>query len=479
MISVFNNLNFYVFAAVIGLLLGVGIYKTRHIQLESAYLFAERKTRWGALTATLVMTEFNSATLLSFCSFGYEAGFWALILPAIFLIGLLFYALTVAEKWKRFDGVSVAGFFREKYGNKIGVFASSLLLLSMLGFSAAYIKSLALLFQPLFPQLNLWMISAALVGTILAMMLRGGLTAIIRTDVLSFFMTLLFIPLMIFFVWNVPQKETLPFSLAQGQAILPIPFVVSLTILTMFTYILAPWYGQKIFAAKSGKTAYWAVFSAAILVFFLYGAAIFATALLKQRGIACPSAEQALPQLIHQFFPLGFKGFAFAILFTISATTLTGVWSAMSAMFIGDFLIPQSQVSGRLGYKTKIASRNRPILITTCFAVLSYLLANSLVDRVFNKMILANIPVAALSFGLLAGFYWQTATRLGVYLSILVGCMCGIGSYLLFGESGGYTWYWAVYGIPFSFLAGVMGSYGSLKLRNRCNNDLPSVGDHL
>ncbi len=467
MISALNNLNFYIFAAVIGLLLGVGIYKTRHIQLESSYLFAERKTSWGALTATLVMTEFNSATLLSFCSLGYVAGFWALILPAIFLIGLLFYALTVAEKWKRFDGFSVAGFFREKYGNKIGVFASSLLLLSMLGFSAAYIKSLALLFQPLFPQLNLWIISATLVGTILAMMLKGGLTAIIRTDILSFFMTLLFIPLMIFFVWNLPTEEILPFSLAQGQEILPIHFVFSLTILTMFTYILAPWYGQKIFAAQSAKTAYWAVFSAAVFVFFLYGAAIFATALLKQKGIECSSAEQALPQLINQFFPLGFKGFAFAILFTTSATTLTGVWSAMTAMLIGDFLKP------------KIASRNRPIWITTCFAVLSYLLANSLVDHVFDKLILANIPVAALSFGLLAGFYWQKVTRLGVYLSIIVGCMCGVGSYLRFGESGGYTWYWAVYGIPLSFLAGVIGSYGSLKLRNRYNSDLPSVEGHL
>src|SRR3989338_9316316 len=95
------------------------------------------------------MTEFNSATLISFSSLGYIAGFWALVLPFIFLFGLIFYALTVAEKWKAFDGLSVAGFFSKRYGKNMGTYASILLLLAMLGFSAAYIKSLILLFHPI------------------------------------------------------------------------------------------------------------------------------------------------------------------------------------------------------------------------------------------------------------------------------------------------------------------------------------------
>lgn len=302
-----QSLDFYIFIVVIGLLTSVGIYKIKHIQSESAYLFAGRKTSWGALTATLVMTEFNSATLLSFSSLGYAVGFWALILPCIFLIGLLFYALTVAEKWKRFNGISVAGFFREKYGSKIGALASSLLMAAMLIFSAAYVKSLSLFFQPFFPEFNLWAISAGLLVIILAMSLRGGLISIIRTDVVSFVLTILFIPLMIFFAWRVPAKETLSFFWMQGQEILPLRFVFSLIILTMFTYILAPRYGQKIFAAKSVKVAYWAVISSAVLIFFLYGAAIFATAMLKYKGIES-SEEQALPHLISKFFPLGFIG---------------------------------------------------------------------------------------------------------------------------------------------------------------------------
>jgi hypothetical protein len=42
--------------------------------------------------------------------------------------------------------------------------------------------------------------------------------------------------------------------------------------------------------------------------------------------------------------------------------------------------------------------------ITFSLAVLSFLLANLVMDQVFNSLILANIPIAALSFALLAGF---------------------------------------------------------------------------
>lgn len=434
------------FAALISLLVGVGLYRSKRIHSESSYLFAERKTSGMALTATLVMTEFNSATLISFSSLGYGAGFWALTLPFIFLIGLLFYGLTVAKKWKAFDGFSVAGFFTQRYGKDIGSCASILLLLAMLGFSATYIKSLTLLFQPLFSTLNPWLISGCFFAVILCMCLRGGLVAIIRTDILSFVLTLLFFPLLAFFMWKASSLPPLTYPLEfSGREILPLRFVFSLTVLTMFTYILAPWYGQKIFAAQSTKTAYWSVISAAILIFLLYGSAILATAFFRYRGFPCSSWEMALPQLMDTCLPAGMRGLAYALLFATSATTLTGVWSAMSAMCVGDFL--KAHPSGNC---------RRGILMTLGFATTSYLLANTLVDKVFDKLILANIPVAALAFGLLAGFYWKKASRIGVLCSISMGIASGCGAYWLFGEQGGYTWYWAVYGVPATFITGIV-----------------------
>lgn len=433
--------------AIVFLLIGIGCFKSRSIHSESSYLFAERKTGWAALTATLVMTEFNSATLISFASLGYAAGLWALSLPLIFLIGLLFYAVTVAEKWKEYNGASVASFFSNLYGNNIGRLTSLLLLLSMIGFSGAYIKSLTLLFQPLFAEMSPWLLSGILFLLILVMNLRGGLIAIIRTDMISFLLVIAFFPILALFMW---KSSGLPPVMDRSQfsagSVLPLRFVLSLTILTMFTYILAPWYGQKIFSAKSKKTAYWSVLSAAVIVFLLYGCAIIATAFFRFRGYCCPTGEQAFPSLINLCLPEGVKGVAYALLFATSATTLTGIWNAMSAMWITDFI------------KKEESSYLRSMRITLYCALCSYFVANVFVDKVFDKIILANIPVAALSFGLLGGFYWKRASQGGVVLSILVGCVCGVGSYWIYGEAGGYTWYWAIYGIPLIFIAGMVGS---------------------
>lgn len=426
----------------------VGARRSSSVKSEASYLMADRSTSLLGLTATLVMTEFNTATLLSFSALGYVAGARALFLPAIFLVGLLFYGLTVAKQWKQFNGVSVASLFTERYGKDIGWMASVSLLLAMVGFSAAYVKSLTLLFTPLFPMLHPWALSSGLVGLVLLITLRGGLISIIRTDLFSFFVVMAFFPLTAILTEGGGAVST---PLFQPEA-LPYRFLLSLVMLTMFTYILAPWYGQKIMAARTEKTAFFAVILASIFVFFLYAMAVWTTWSLGRSGVVLSEPDLALPTAISRLSIPGLKGLGFALLFAASATTLSGVWSAMSAQVVGDFLMHQAQ-----------GSYVRSLGFATLFALLSLLLANLMVERIFDQLILANIPVAALSFALLAGFHWKKANRVGAWASIAVGLSAGVGSYVVFGESGGYTWYWSMGGIPLTFLAGVIGSLLSQK----------------
>jgi len=425
----------------------IGIWKVS--RTESSYLVADRKTGFLALTATLTMTEFNTATLIAFSSLGYLAGFWGLILPMIFLIGLLFYALTVAKKWKSFNGLSVAAFFTQKYGKDIGRFASITLLTSTACFSAAYVKSLVVIFYPFFPTFSEWTISGIIVFLAFLISMRGGLLSVIYTDVLSFVVTFVFFPIMAFLSWNASETTVPSWELVQlGSIEVPFLYVISLAILTIFTYILAPWCGQKIFAAKTERIAYLSMLGSAILVFILYECAVLSAACLHYKGASLENPEHALSYILNNFLPNGLRGLGYSVLFAASATTLVSVWSAMTSMIIGDFF------NGECSKKA-----TRSIFITLCIALCSYLLSNLFIDKILNKIILANIPLAALSFALLAGFYWKKASRGGAYWSIFVGFACGIGSYLYFGEKGGYTIYWSMIGIPLIFLSGILGSY--------------------
>ncbi len=462
------NLFDYVVLALFGsVLLFMGILKQS--RTESSYLVADRRTTFLALTATLIMTEFNTATLMGFSALGYIAGFWGLLLPAIFLIGLLFYAFTVAKKWKSFNGLSVAAFFNQRYGSDLGKLASITLLIAMAGFSATYVKSLVLLFQPLFLGYSEWFLSGLFVSLSLAMTLRGGLWSVIYTDTFSCLMTLLFFPVMTFYAWQsiaIPiELPDWPVFIKNGNDQIPLWFLISLIVLTMFTYILAPWYGQKIFSAKTEKIAYLSVATAAVVIFALYGLAILAAISLKLNHVSLSNSEQALSYIVGEILPHGWRGLGYGIFFAASATTLTGVWGAMTAMIIGDFLQPIS------------SSKNRRMLwVMVGCALISYLLSNLLIDQILGKLILANIPVAALSFALLAGFYWKKASRMGAYWSISVGLLWGVGSYLFWGEEGGYTWYWAMLGIPLIFLAGILGSYYRPSLSNLL---YPASVDHF
>ena len=422
---------------------------------DQAFLLANRDVGLFPLVATLAMTEFNTSTLLAFSAVGYTAGPMALALPLVFLIGLGFYTATVAGAWKRFDRLSVAELFKERYSSGLGRFASLMLLLAMTGFSATYVKSLGLIFQPMVSGLPFAALTAMLTAIVVLVVLPGGLVSVVRSDVVSFLMAIVLIPaLLVIGTWRsaplgglgsvFPPDQMTVAPLAQWtHPALSFWFVTSLIVLTCFTYIAAPWYGQKMFAARDPRTAVSAAAIAAVLVFLLYGGMVLAAAHFRVAGPRLEDPQQVVPMMMVEWLPSVAKGAGLAVLFAIALTTLAGVWSAMAAMAAADFDWPAAR-----------AVRTQRLLVVS-FAVASWLGAIFLVDDILNRLILANVPVAGLAFALLAGFHWPRATAEGAWASTIVGVGWGAGAFLVVGESGGYTWTWAIYGIPLIFATGI------------------------
>jgi Na+/proline symporter len=427
----------------------------RRARSSREFLVADRSLGLFPLVATLVMTEFNTSTLLAFSAAGYRAGPMALALPLVFLIGLAFYTLTVARSWKRFNRLSVAELFAERYSVSLGRFAALMLLVAMTGFCATYVKSLTLLFVPLLPDLPVPLLAALLTGVVLMCVLPGGLISIVRSDVVSFVATLIVLPTLLgIAVWQsrdalgpgavFPADQLIVHPVRQWtHPAQPFWFVTTLMVLTCFTYIAAPWYGQKIFAAKDERTAFAAVAWTSVLVTLLYGSTVLAAAYFRAAAPPLDDAQLVVPSMMLHWLPAGARGIGMALLFAAALTTLGGVWTAMAAMTAADFGWAAAK---RVGIQ-------RAVL--TAIAGASWLGGVFLVDDILNRLILANVPVAALSFALLAGFHWQRATVAGAWASVIAGVVWGVGCFVFVGEAGGYTWPWAMYGIPLIFLTGV------------------------
>lgn len=433
-------------------MLGRAFYRSAS---DDDFLVADRRLTVFPLTATLVMTEFNTSTLLAFSAVGYLAGPMALALPLVFLVGLTFYTATVARPWKRFNRLSVAEMFTERYSPGLGRLASVLLLLAMLGFGATYVKSLTLLFAPFAPGIPVPLLSMGLTLVVLVAALPGGLVSVVRSDVVSFVLTLILVPLLAVIgyrlaaplgglatVFEAGQLMVDPVGQWSHPA-LPFRFVLTLIALTCVTYIAAPWYGQKIFAARDERMAWQAVAWSAVLVFLLYGGLSLAAAHLRVVSPDLVDPQQAVPVMVRQWLPAGIRGAGFALLFAAALTTLSGVWTAMSAMVAADFGWRQAR---------HVGIQRRVILVIAALHCLGAIL---LVDDILDRLILANIPVVALSFALLAGFHWPRATAAGAWASTVVGVVWGVGCFVAVGEADMYTWPWAIYGIPLIFATGI------------------------
>lgn len=408
-------------------------------QLVTDYYTAGKKVGFFALTATLVMTELNTSTLIGFSSLGYLYGFSAASLGLVFLLGLFFYAITVAKKWKKFDAISVTEFFQYRYSRGFGIFAAICLWVAMLGFSANFIHSITVCLEVIFPMYSKALITFVACSIMFITTISSGLRSIIQIDKISFILCIILFTFLAVYFYRFHHLNTIIHQ-QQNLPKLPLSFALSLTMLTCFTYILSPWYGQKIFSAKNTKIAFYSMLITAILVSLFYLVAILITASFAQQ-LNLNNPDLALANIIAIELPLSIKIAFYIIIFLIAMTTIAALWNTMASV-----IFVHSSYN-----KT---TRTNKVLVLS-IAILSYFIAVFFIDHILDKMLLFNIPIAALSFSLLYGFYGKNKNLVGAIASTSIGIVVAIIFYLIFDQVT-FVLYWAFLCIPLIFITGYL-----------------------
>lgn len=308
----------------------------------------------------------------------------------------------------------------------------------MTGFGANFIYSTTIYLQEIFPNYNHWLISGVACSLMLLFTIRDGLIRIVKIDKLSFILSLI---LFVYLGYLVYKAGISSFKHISSQEVtLPFSFPISLAFLTAFTYILSPWYGQKIFAAKSKKTAFYAVMIAAFIVSLIYLIAVYTTA--KYAGmINLSNPDRAFTSIVTNLFSRPILVTFYIVMFLIALTTIAALWNTMASMCFVHF--------------QRNKSEKKNIITVIIIAILSYTLANTFIDQVLDKMLLFNIPIAALAFSLLYGFYGSRTNFLGAILSTIVGIVSALYCYLLFKQEE-FVFYWVFICIPLSFIVGYL-----------------------
>ena len=115
--------------------------------------------------------------------------------------------------------------------------------------------------------------------TVLIFTWAGGLISVAFTDTASLIVTVVVLPLLAISALQYASPEPLlhSYQAVDPDPVLPLHFIVTLNVVILLCYPLAPWYGQRMFAARNEKVALAAVGIATLATTLLYACGQVAT----------------------------------------------------------------------------------------------------------------------------------------------------------------------------------------------------------
>ena len=166
---------------------GIGIYAARYVRNSKDYAIAGRSLPMSVVTATVFATWFGSEAVLGIPATFVKEGFTGVIADpfgsamCLVLVGILF-----AKRLYRMNLMTISDYYRNRYGRTVEIIVSLCIVISYLGWVAAQIKALGLVFNVIsggIISMNMGMVIGSV--SVLVYTLMGGMWSVAITDFLQ------------------------------------------------------------------------------------------------------------------------------------------------------------------------------------------------------------------------------------------------------------------------------------------------------
>jgi hypothetical protein len=166
---------------------GIGLYAARYVNSSKDYALAGRSLPMYVVTATVFATWFGSETVLGISSTFVKEGLRGVVADpfgsslCLILVGLFF-----ARPLYRMNLLTIGDYYKKKFGRAVEVLVTICIVISYLGWVAAQIKALGLVFNVVsggYIPMNVGMIIGA--ASVLVYTLMGGMWSVAITDFLQ------------------------------------------------------------------------------------------------------------------------------------------------------------------------------------------------------------------------------------------------------------------------------------------------------
>jgi SSS family transporter len=414
--------------------LGLGVWAGTRIKNTSDFAIAGRSLPLVMVITTTFATWFGAETVMGIPAKFVQGGLGSIVEDpfgagtCLILVGLFF-----ATKLYRQNLLTIGDFYRQRFGKGVEVFCSAAIILSYLGWVAAQITALGLVFSVL-TQGAMSETAGMLVGTlaVLIYVVIGGFLAVAWTDFIQMIVLVIGLSVIAVFSADLAGGADKVFAMAQSKELfrfLPEP---SFTEVAMFigaalTMMLGSIPQQDVFqrvmSAKDEKTARngAVIGGVSYILFAAVPMFIVASAVVVMGQEALDMVrddyQKLLPLFVLSKMPLLMQILFFGALLSAIKSTSSATLLAPSTSFVENIL-----KNLRPGMKDKQQLlAMRLTIIVFAGLVLAYAIAmkgTSIYELVSSAY---QVTLVGAFVPLVMGLYWKRSTTQGAIFSLLAG----------------------------------------------------------
>lgn len=449
--SQLTGLDLLIIGVYLVVLVIVGVVSSKKIKSTTDYYVGGHSFGPLVMMATVCATIIGGSGLMGRAGVAYSSGFKAIMTAVPYLLGMFIFSGIsgkISDIGFRYQITSIPELFEQRFGKTAKLLLSVMIAFTMMGTVASQVTATGTIINMLGNDLGIsYEMGAAIACVVfMAYTATSGLFGVVFTDVMQFYMLLLFVYILIPAGALVNVGGFANFKANLDPALVK-PYVDGNILGDIVTYLVFTMAGaemwQRAFAAKDRKAAKKGMFlgtsvygATIILVFFMGIVAhqIVGGDVLAKYG----STDAVVPALAIKVLPAGLTGLA-----------LAGMLSVMMSTADSYLLVSVQTCVHDIGKTLRPDMRDKTeILLSRVFSVIlpiGALIIALYMKNAYNILMFSwAFYAAAAGIPAFAALFWKKATAPGIIAAMVSGFVVCVG--------------WKLIGQPFGLGAAVPGT---------------------
>ena len=414
-------------------MLFVGVWFVKRIKNTGDYYVAGRTLGPFVLTATVCASIIGGSAMMGRAGIAYTTGFKAVMTAIPYLIGMFIFSAIagrIQEVGFTRNINSIPELFNYRFNSTARCILAFMIVFTMMGTVAAQVTATATIIKMLGNEFGISYEAGALAATLIFIIYTAasGLFGVVYTDVLQFFMLIIFVYILIPFssirylggfssFWQNLDKFYL------------VPHINGSILGDIVTYLVFTLAGaemwQRAFAAKSKKAAtqgmFWgtSIYMVTIALVFFMGLA--GRQILPDVVASYGSSDAVVPALAVSILPPGLTGLALAGILSVMMSTADSYLLVSVQTFVHDLgknFMPEMTEKHEI-----LMSRVMSVVLAMGALIIALYIKNA-----YNVLMFAwSFYAAAAGLPSLAALYWKKATSQGIISAMTGGFVVCVG----------------------------------------------------